>query len=124
MKPVQCAAVDLGATSGRIIVGSWAGRALKLTEVHRFPNQFRALAGHHYWDMPYLWSEVQAGLAKARAHFPRLASVGVDSWAVDHVLVDRKGRPVYPVHAYRDSRTAPSSRALGRHGIERVYALT
>ncbi|HEY1764930.1 MAG TPA: FGGY-family carbohydrate kinase [Opitutaceae bacterium] len=124
MKPVHCAAVDLGATSGRVIVGTWAGRGLGLTEVHRFPNQFRSLAGHEYWDMPYLWSEVRAGLAKARSGFPRLASVGVDSWAVDHVLVDRRGRPVYPVHAYRDGRTKAASRNLGRHGIERIYALT
>jgi rhamnulokinase len=124
MKPVHCAAVDLGATSGRVIVGTWAGRGLGLTEVHRFPNQFRSLAGHEYWDMPYLWAEVKAGLVKARARFPKLASVGVDSWAVDHVLVDRTGRPVYPVHAYRDGRTARGSEALGRRGIERVYALT
>ena len=121
---MNCAAVDLGATSGRVIVGTWAGRGLELTEVHRFPNQFRPLAGHEYWDMAYLWSEVRAGLVKARARFPRLASVGVDSWAVDHVLVDRRGRPVYPVHAYRDARTAAGSAALGRRGIERVYALT
>jgi rhamnulokinase len=124
MKPVQCAAVDLGATTGRVIVGRWAGRGLALTEVHRFTNQFRSLAGREYWDLPYLWSEVRAGLVKARRRFPRLASVGVDSWAVDHVLVDRAGRPVYPVHAYRDSRTAAASERLGRRGIDRVYSLT
>jgi rhamnulokinase len=124
MKTVQCAAVDLGATSGRVIVGEWDGRGLVLTEVHRFPNQFHSLAGHEYWDLPVLWSEVRAGLVKARGLFPRLASVGVDGWAVDHVLVDPKGRPVHPVHAYRDSRTASASRRLGRRGIDRVYALT
>ena len=91
MKPVHCAAVDLGASSGRVIVGKWAGRGLALTEVHRFPNQFRPLAGHEYWDLPYIWSEVRAGLAKARREFPGLASIGVDSWAVDHVLVGRNG---------------------------------
>jgi rhamnulokinase len=124
MRTVQCAAVDLGATSGRIIVGEWGRRGLKLVEVHRFPNQFRTLAGHEYWDLPWLWSEVQSGLAKARHNFPRLASVGVDAWAVDHVLVDRTGRPVHPVYAYRDTRTAAASERLGRCGIERVYALT
>jgi rhamnulokinase len=124
MKPVHCAAVDLGATSGRIIVGTWGGRGLALTEAHRFPNQFRPLAGHEYWDLPYLWGEVRAGLIKARKRFPRIASVGVDSWAVDHVLVDRSGRPVFPVHAYRDGRTAAASERLGRSGINRVYSLT
>jgi len=124
VKPVQCAAVDLGATSGRIIVGRWSGRGLELTEVRRFANQFRSLAGHEYWDLPYLWGEVRAGLVEAIRRFPGIASVGVDSWAVDHVLVDRAGRPVYPVHAYRDRRTLAASERLARRGIGRVYSLT
>ncbi|HXQ80741.1 MAG TPA: FGGY-family carbohydrate kinase [Opitutaceae bacterium] len=124
MKSVHCAAVDLGATSGRVIVGVFSGRGLSLTEVHRFPNQFRSLAGHEYWDLPYIWGEVRAGLARATTQFPRIASVGVDSWAVDHVLVGRGGRPVFPVHAYRDGRTTAASERLGRRGIERVYSLT
>ena len=122
--PVHCAAVELGATSGRVIVGTWAGQRLTLTEVHRFPNQFRPLAGHDYWDLPYLWSEVATGLRHARHQFPRLASVGVDSWAVDHVLVDATGRQLCPVHAYRDSRTAALSAALGRDGLDHIYTLT
>lgn len=124
MKTVQCAAVDLGATSGRVIVGEWGRRGLALTEVHRFPNQFRPLAGHEYWDIPGLWNEVGVGLVKARKLFPRLASVGVDAWAVDHVLVDAKGRPAHPVYAYRDFRTAVPSARLGRSGMDRVYQLT
>jgi rhamnulokinase len=124
MKPVQCAAVDLGATSGRVIVGEWSRAGLALKEVHRFPNAFRPLAGHQYWDIPRLWGDVREGLVKARALYPRLASVGVDAWAVDHVLVDRTGRPVFPVHAYRDTRTVEASRKLGRRGIGRVYSLT
>jgi rhamnulokinase len=124
MKPVLCAAVDLGATSGRVIVGKWDGSGLELREVHRFPNAFHAMAGHEYWDIPRLWGEVCAGLALARSRYPRLACVGVDAWAVDHVLVNDRGRPVFPVHAYRDTRTAAASRALGRRGIRRVYSLT
>jgi rhamnulokinase len=124
MKRVQCAAVDLGATSGRVIVGDWDGRALELREVHRFPNRFHALGRHEYWDIPMLWAEVRAGLLKARAQFPRLASVGVDAWAVDYVLVNEKGRPVFPVHAYRDKRTEPFSERLGRSGIDKIYGLT
>jgi rhamnulokinase len=123
-KVTHCAAIDLGATSGRVIVGSWSRDQLKLTEVHRFPNQFRSLAGYDYWDLPYLWGEARAGLLKAREQFPTLASVGVDSWAVDHALVDARGRAVFPVHAYRDGRTAALSTALGEQGIERIYALT
>ena len=124
MRTVHCAAVDLGATSGRVIVGSWDGMGLALTEAHRFANQFRSVAGHEYWDIPALWGEVRAGLEKAMHRFPRLASVGVDAWAVDHVLVDPRGRPVFPFHAYRDRRTAAGSERLGRRGINRVYSLT
>ena len=124
MKTVHCAAVDLGATSGRVIVGRWDRRGLRLTEVHRFPNQFRSLAGHEYWDIPGIWGQVRAGLVKAKGLFPRLASVGVDAWAVDHVLTDARGRPVFPFHAYRDTRTAAGSARLGARGIDRIYALT
>jgi rhamnulokinase len=105
-------------------VGTWANQRLKLTEIHRFPNQFRPLAGHDYWDLPYLWAEVRAGLIMAKDQFSGLASVGVDTWAVDHVLVDVHGRLVHPVYAYRDSRTDKLSAQLGRNGIEQIYALT
>lgn len=124
MRPLACAAVDLGATSGRVIVGLWDGRSLRVTEVHRFANQFRPLGGHDYWDIPYLWGEVKAGLLRARALFPRLASVGVDAWAVDYALVSANGRLVHPVHSYRDGRTRRLSGKLASHGIEQVYALT
>lgn len=123
-KTVHCAAIDLGATSGRVIVGTWANHRLELTEVHRFANQFRSLGANDYWDLPYLWSEARAGLLKAKAQFPKLASVGCDTWAVDHVLVSASGRPVYPVHAYRDNRTQAGSAALARRGFEKVYKLT
>ena len=124
MKAVHCAAVDLGATSGRVIVGTWSRGRLELAEVRRFPNQFRTLGAHAYWDLPYLWSEVRAGLAEAKRLFPRLASVGCDSWAVDHVLLGRDGRPVHPTHAYRDDRTQALSARLARRGFARVYGWT
>lgn len=124
MSPVHCAAVDLGATSGRVIVGSWADGRLTLTDIHRFPNRFRPLAGREYWDLPYLWDEVRTGLLKAKVRFPALASVGVDTWAVDYALVDAAGRLVHPVYSYRDSRTRALSARLGRSGIKRVYGWT
>ena len=72
MKTINSVAVDLGASSGRVIVGSWSENRLTLTEVHRFPNHFRSLGGHDYWDLPGLWWEVRAGLLKAQEAFPRL----------------------------------------------------
>ncbi len=125
-KTIHCAAVDLGATSGRVIVGTWAGNRLVLTEVHRFPNAFKSAGGHDYWDIPGLWTEIVAGLREAKRRFPALASVGVDTWGVDHVLVNDAGRIVFPTHAYRDSRTQPGLQRLAntRAALERIYAAT
>lgn len=134
-KPLHCAAVDLGATSGRVILGTWrtGGRGftprLDLQEVHRFPNAFRSVGGHDYWDIAGLWQEVQTGLRAAVAALPKgakLASVGVDTWGVDYVLVNDAGRIVFPVHAYRDSRTQAGLQKLAhtRAALERIYAAT
>ncbi|HEY5079036.1 MAG TPA: FGGY-family carbohydrate kinase [Opitutaceae bacterium] len=125
-KVFHCAAVDLGATSGRVVVGSWGAGRLRLTEVHRFANEFRSLGAHEYVDVPGLWSEIRTGLRKARKRFPRLASVGVDTWAVDHVLVDDCGRLVFPVHAYRDMRTRRGMERLAGMpaALNRIYAAT
>jgi rhamnulokinase len=126
---IYSAAIDLGATSGRVIVGAWAKHRLTLTEAHRFPNNFRTLGGHDYWDLGTLWHEAQTGLRKAAALLPRgakLASVGVDTWGVDYVLLDDTGRLVFPSHAYRDARTQPGLKRLGntRAALDRIYAAT
>jgi rhamnulokinase len=128
-KPLHCAAIDLGATSGRVIVGTWAKNRITLREVHRFPNALRSVGGHDYWDIPGLWSEVQAGLRAAVAALPRgatLASVGVDTWGVDYVLTNDAGRIVFPTHAYRDARTqAPMEHLKNtRAAYARIYAAT
>ena len=127
--PLYTAAVDLGATSGRVMLGKWAANRLTLTEAHRFPNAFRSLGQHDYWDIGTLWHEVQTGLRKAVAALPRgakLASVGVDTWGVDYVLLNDAGRLVFPLHAYRDGRTQTGLKHLGgtRAALERIYAAT
>jgi rhamnulokinase len=126
---VYTAAIDLGATSGRVILGRWAANRLTLTEVHRFPNSFRTLQGHDYWDLGTIWQETLAGLRAAAAALPRgatMASVGVDTWGVDFALVNDTGRLVFPVHAYRDARTQRGMKRLGntRAALARVYAAT
>lgn len=129
LKSVHCAAVDLGATSGRVMLGTWDGERLATTEVHRFPNTLRSVAGHDYWDIPGLWQEVQAGLRQAAAALPTgavLASVGVDTWGVDYVLLNDAGRIVFPTHAYRDGRTQRELKRLThtRAVYARIYAAT
>ena len=129
MSTLYTAAVDFGATSGRVILGAWFKNRLTLKEVHRFPNTFRTLAGHDYWDVGTLWHEAQTGLRKAVAALPRgakIASVGVDVWGVDFALVNDAGRLVFPIHAYRDARTQPGLKRLAhtRAALERIYAAT
>jgi len=119
------AAIDLGATSGRVIVGEYSREGLELTEVHRFFNTFHELSGNSYWDIGALADAVREGIRKARNLFPHLQSVGVNTWGVDHAIVDADGRLVFPVHAYRDTRTNPvleRIRAAGDH--HRLYAWT
>ncbi|MES2697348.1 MAG: FGGY-family carbohydrate kinase [Verrucomicrobiota bacterium] len=128
-RTIYSAALDFGATSGRVILGAWAANKLTLTEVHRFPNSFRTLNGHDYWEIGTLWHEALTGLRKAVAALPRgaaLASIGVDFWGVDFALVDDAGRLVFPVHAYRDQRSQAGLKRLAntRAALERIYAAT
>jgi len=103
------AAVDLGASSGRVMVGRVAPNELELTEIHRFPNEPVQLPTGLHWDILRLYREVIAGLreaARAAAAADGLMSVGVDSWGVDHGLVDEAGALLAnPIH-YRDGRSA------------------
>ncbi len=100
------AAVDLGASSGRGMVGRVAPNELELTEVHRFPNEPVRLPTGLHWDILRLYREVGAGLRAAvrAAEADGLVSVGVDSWGLDHGLLDEAGALLgNPIH-YRDER--------------------
>ena len=101
------AAVDLGATSGRVILGHLDRGALRLEEVARFPNApVRTPDGLH-WSITELHREVVAGLAEAVRRAPELVSIGIDSWAVDYALL-REGRMLGEPYSYRDERTLPA----------------
>jgi len=97
--------VDLGAQSGRVAVGSFDGRRLDVTEVHRFPNVPVRVHERLHWDALRLYDGVLEGLRAAARQGGSLASVAVDGWGVDFGLLDRAGRLLQnPVH-YRDRRT-------------------
>ncbi|QEL14984.1 rhamnulokinase [Limnoglobus roseus] len=99
-------AVDLGAESGRVVAGVFDGRRVALEELHRFPNGPLEIAGSWRWDVDRLWSEIGRGLSAAAARFgAAVASVGVDTWGVDYVLLSKSGEPVEPPFHYRDRRT-------------------
>jgi rhamnulokinase len=105
MTSVTVAAVDLGASGGRVMAGQVGESGIALHEVHRFGNQPVTAGGTLYWDILRLLAEVRAGLEAAARQFP-LASAGIDSWGVDFGLLDETGALLgNPVH-YRDVRTA------------------
>ena len=101
---LRLVAVDLGAESGRAVVGTFDGGRLALEVAHRFPNVPVTLAGALRWDFQRLLGDIVAGLRRASAGGP-VASIGIDTWGVDFGLLDGRGRLLdNPVH-YRDTRT-------------------
>ena len=97
-------AIDIGASSGRHIVGWQENGELKTEELYRFPNGVKELEGRLTWDIDELTAHVRQGIANAKARFPEIESLSIDTWGVDYVLM--KGEEaVYPCHAYRDNRT-------------------
>lgn len=101
----QLAAIDLGASSGRVIVGHLGGGRLDLTEVHRFGHEPRLVGNTLRWDWPTLLGGMQAGLREATERFGPLAAVSCDSWGVDFGLLDESGNLLEPPACYRDPRT-------------------
>ena len=97
-------AIDIGASSGRHIVGWMEDSKILTREVYRFPNAVTEQKGHLVWDMEALVSSVKTGIAEAQRQFPNLASLSIDTWGVDYVLL-KGSEEVLPVYAYRDSRT-------------------
>ena len=99
-------ACDLGADSGRLILGSLDGGKISLEELHRFPTGATKVAGALHWEFDRLLNELKNGLKKAAARQLPIASISTDSWGVDYVVYDDRGLPMLPVWSYRDSRTA------------------
>ena len=90
-------AIDIGASSGRHIVGWREDGEIKTKEVYRFPNGVLEQNGHLVWDMDALLAHVQAGIAAAKAEFSGIVSLSIDTWGVDYVLLrgDEEVRPGY-----------------------------
>jgi Sugar (pentulose and hexulose) kinases len=99
-------AVDLGASSGRVVLGTLDGDVMQMDELHPLPTPMIERDGHLYWDVAAMWEEIQAGITKAFADGCEVRSVSVDSWAVDYVPLDEHGVALRNPYSYRDSRTA------------------
>jgi rhamnulokinase len=107
-------ACDLGAESGRVMLGRMDAQRLSLEEVHRFANVPLRFEGSLCWDVNALWSELQNGLRKAAALQMPIASISTDSWGLDYVLLDEHQKIIEPTFHYRDARTA--------QGVEKLKA--
>ncbi len=97
-------AIDFGASSGRVIVGSFDGKKITLEEIHRFSNDPVSVNGTTFWDVLRLFHEIKQGLIKSKA-CGEISSIGIDTWGVDFGLIDKYGQLLEnPIH-YRDLRT-------------------
>lgn len=121
-------AIDLGASSGRGVVGSFNGSRLALHEVHRFPNTPISLPTGLHWDTPRLFEEIKHSLTIAARSSGELAGIGIDTWGVDYALLSSAGELLGLPHHYRDPRTngameevfklVPRERIYERTGIQ------
>ena len=109
--------IDLGAESGRVMAGLWDGRQMRWEELHRFPNGPIDVAGSLRWDVLRLWAEIQTGLTIAAKRFgSSIVSIGVDTWALDYVLLSKSNEMLGLPFCYRDART----RGLVTETLQRV----
>jgi rhamnulokinase len=119
-------AFDLGAASGRAMLGTLDDGQLILSEVLRFPNLPALLPDGLHWDVLRLWSEIQTALTQvARKQGLELTGIGIDAWGVDYALLDRRGGLVSNPFHYRDSRTdGMIEEACRRMPRDQIFELT
>ena len=119
----NCVAVDLGASSGRVMLARYERecRSLTLREIHRFKNGLHSQNGYVTWNVDSLESAIRLGLNKVCEEGIRIDSIGIDTWGVDFVLLDQQGQRVGLPVAYRDSRSnglmAQAQQQLGKRDI-------
>lgn len=123
-------AVDIGASSGRLVLGTLQDGKIQLKELHRFANGFQERDGSCFWDIDVLFGEILTGLAKVKAQGIERCTLGIDTWAVDYVLLDQAGNRIQEVYAYRDRRTEhamqrlaeliPPETVYGKTGIQQL----
>ena len=119
-------AFDLGAESGRAIVGILDGEKIMLEEIHRFRNRQVKTGNGIYWDVPYLFKEIKRGLSLAviKGH-KEIRSIGLDTWGVDFGMLGKSGELLELPHTYRDSRTEGIPEKVFRKiPFREIYELT
>ena len=118
-------AIDIGASSGRHIAAWREDGELKMKEVYRFSNLPDERDGHLVWDLDRLCREVVSGLKASKEQGIVPDSVGIDTWAVDYVLLDSRDQPILPLYCYRDSRGAEGAELAHKAvPFDRLYERT
>ncbi len=125
MKQTHFFAVDLGATSGRTILGTLSESGLDQRELTRFPNHIIETNGHFYWDIYALYNEIIGGLKVVAREGIEIASVGIDTWGVDFAFIGKDGGLLRNPYCYRDPHTVGMMEEYFKKiPKERVYDLT
>lgn len=122
-------AIDIGASSGRHILSHMENGKMVLEEIYRFPNGMEEHQGQKIWNVDALFGEIKSGMKKCKELGKVPVSVGIDTWAVDFVLLDKDNRRIGNAVAYRDERTKgmdakvyeliPEKELYGRTGIQK-----
>ena len=107
MKKTYHLAIDIGASSGKALVGFLNNEngQLESEVVHRFDNGFIIKDGHKIWDLDHLLSEVKSVIKIALTKYPKIETMSIDTWGCDYVLLDENDKEIYPCFSYRDDRT-------------------
>ncbi|MDP4238319.1 MAG: rhamnulokinase family protein [Bacteroidota bacterium] len=125
MKNKSFLAFDLGATSGRSILGTLVDGRLQMKELTRFPNQMLQIGNHFHWNIYSLFEHLKAGLVAAKRESVDLVSIGIDTWGVDFALIARDGSILGAPYAYRDPHTVGvAEKYFESVPREKVYDLT
>jgi len=112
MSATHYLAIDLGAESGRVMLGTLDENRIAVEEIHRFPNRVLTLNGHLHWDLSHLEKEIFTGIEKAAQRTVPISGISTDSWGVDYVVLDAQGKAPGQPYCYRDARTADSPARL------------
>jgi rhamnulokinase len=105
---------DFGASNGRVVVAHYDGRKFVLEEVHRFLNAPVQAAGSLYWDVLRMYSELKTGIQAAVSRYPRIESLGIDSWGIDFGFIDKNGKLIANPYCYRDENRWAAAEELYR----------
>lgn len=118
-------AIDIGASSGRHILGHMENNKIVLEEIYRFPNGMKEKDGHLIWDMDELFQHILNGMRKCKELNKIPVSMGIDTWAVDYALLDASGNRCHDVYGYRDHRTnGMDQKVYEKINEEDLYART